>query len=106
MRQWQAIDVGSVYVSARAFSRVASGGDGVKVLIQQNNRLLWQSTITNGQTSAQSASFGKWLPVTRGDTISFEIAPLAASATNADTYFRPTIWFQWETRDFGPQTSQ
>ena len=101
VRQWVAIDSGSVYVSARAFSRVASRGDGVKVLIQKNNRLLWQSTVTNGQSSARSVSFGKWLPVTQGDALTFEIAPLSANSTNADTYFRPTIWFQW-----GPANSE
>ena len=100
VRKWVAIDTGSVYVSARAFSRVAAGSDnGVKVLIQKNNQLLWQSTVTKGQSSAQSVSFGKWMPVTQGDAITFEIAPLATSSTNADTYFRPTIWFQWGSTD-------
>jgi len=100
VRQWVAIDTGSVYVSGRAFSRVAPGGDnGVNVLIQKNNRLLWQSTVTNGQSSAQSVSFRKWMSVTQGDAITFEIAPLSTSSTNNDTYFRPTIWFQWGSVD-------
>ncbi len=99
VRKWAAIDTGSVYVSARAFSRVAAGGDGAKVLIQKNDQLLWQSTVTNGQSSAQSVSFGKWMPVAQGDVLTFEIAPLSGSATNADTYFRPTIWFQWGAAD-------
>jgi hypothetical protein len=112
VRQWVAIDTGSVYVSARAFSRVAAGDDGVKVVIQKNARLLWQSTVTNGQSSAQSVSFGKWIAVTQGDTISFEIAPLSARSKRADTYFRPTIWFQWGlptpsvTRLIEPETTE
>lgn len=99
VRKWVAIDTDSVFVSARAFSRVAAAADRVNVLIQKNNRLLWQSTVTNCQSSAQSVSYGKWLTVNRGDAITLEIAPLAASSTNANTYFRPTIWFQRGSAD-------
>jgi hypothetical protein len=95
VREWVAIDTGIVYVSVRAFSLVAAGGAGVNVLIQKNGRLLWQSTVTNGQSSAQSVSFGNWMAVTQGDAITFEIAPLSSTSTNDNTYFRPTIWFQW-----------
>jgi hypothetical protein len=96
VREWLAIDTGSAFVSARAFSRVAAGGDtGVNVLIQKNGQLLWQSAVTNGQSSAQAVSFGKWLAVTQGDSITFEIAPHSSSSTNDNTYFHPTIWFQW-----------
>ena len=93
-RKWVAIDTGSVYVSARAFSRVATRGAGVNVSIQKNNRLLWQSTVTNSQSSARSVSFGKWVAVTQGDALTFQIAPLSTNSTNANTYFRPTIWFE------------
>jgi len=94
VRQWTAIDTGIAYVSARAFSLVAAGGAGVNVLIQKNGQLLWQSTVTNGQSSAQSVSFGNWMSVTQGDAITFEIAPLSSTSTNDNTYFKPTIWFQ------------
>ena len=94
VRQWVAIDTGIAFVSARAFSRAAAGGTGVKVLIQKNGQLLWQAAVTNGQNSAPAVEFGQWTVVTRGDTLSFEIAPFPAGATNAHTYFRPTIWFQ------------
>jgi hypothetical protein len=95
VRQWTVIDTGTAYVSARAFSLVAAGGAGVNVLIQKNGQLLWQSTVTNGQSSAQSVSFGNWMTVTQGDAITFEIAPLSSTSTNDNTYFKPTIWFQW-----------
>ena len=95
VRQWVAIDNGIAYVSARAFSRVAAGGAGVTVIIQKNGKVLWQSAVANGQNSAQSVQFGRWMGVARGDTISFEIAPVSSSSANDATYFRPTIWFQW-----------
>jgi hypothetical protein len=88
LRRWISPVSGQATISGRVFDTDRGGGDGVKVSIKQNGKVLWQGSVANGD--ATGLSYNLSLPLNVDDQIDFIINKASNNYWDS-TSFDPTI---------------